>query len=110
VVPNAAIAPSLGRNLAGGARNRRVVIIPIAELDGASANTEFEDRLTQIDLRLSRVFDVSTTGRLRASLDVLNAFNATMPLRTNTSYGGSWLNVNQALNGRLLKISTQFDF
>jgi hypothetical protein len=50
------------------------------------------------------------TGRLRASLDVINAFNATMPLRTNTSYGSSWLNVNQNLNGRLLKISTQFDF
>ena len=102
VVPNAAIAPSLGRSLAGGRRNVRVALIP--------PNSEFEDRLTQVDLRLSRLFQLGGAGRLRASLDVINAFNATMPLRTNTSYGASWLNVNQNLNGRLLKISTQFDF
>jgi hypothetical protein len=101
-VPNALIAPELGRNLSGGARNVRVPIVPV--------NSLFEDRLTQVDMRFSRLFGFGPTRRFRASLDVLNMFNATQALKTNTSYGADWLDVNYALNGRLLKISGQFDF
>lgn len=102
VVPNAAIAPSLGRNLSGGRRNVTIDLIPV--------NSQFEARLTQVDLRFSRLFRLTGTGRLRGSLDIINVFNASMPLRTTPTYGPAWMNIAQALNGRLLKIGAQLDF
>ena len=44
--PNAAIAPSLGRNLSGGRRSVRVQLI--------EPWTQFEDRLTRVDVRLGQ--------------------------------------------------------
>jgi hypothetical protein len=102
VVPNAQVASSLGRSLSGGRRNVTISLIP--------DNSEFEDRLTQVDLRFSRLFRLGEARRLRGSLDMINVFNASMPLRTTPSYGAAWMNVLQALNGRLLKVSAQFDF
>jgi hypothetical protein len=102
VVPNAEVARSLGRNLSGGRRNVTVDLIPV--------NSQFEARLTQVDLRFSRLFRLTGTGRLRGNLDIINVFNASMPLRTTPTYGPAWMNIAQALNGRLLKIGAQLDF
>jgi hypothetical protein len=46
--PTAVIAPSLGRNLAGGTKTATVPLI--------APETQFETRRTQLDLRLSKVF------------------------------------------------------
>ena len=68
------------------------------------------NRLSQFDLRFARTFSLRGTHRLKASVDVLNLFNANSVLRINDRYGASWQNVLQVLTGRLIKVGAQFDF
>jgi hypothetical protein len=97
---NAAIAPSLGRNLVG--RNNVVVnLVP--------PNTIFEPRLQQVDLRMSRTF-AAGRARFTANLDLYNAFNASSVLNQTTRYGAAWRNVVQVMGGRMLKLGGTFDF
>jgi hypothetical protein len=107
VVTNAAIAPSLGRNLA--ACGAAVVCNATVSIPLIPNQAEFEDRHQQVDLRFSRTFTIGPS-RLRANFDVYNVFNAATILATNTTYGPSWLDVTQILNGRLLRIGAQWDF
>jgi hypothetical protein len=108
VVANAAIAPSLGRNLSdcGAAAtcnaNRTVELI--------APSTMFEPRLQQVDLRFSRVFRLGGTRRLRPSLDVYNLLNASNVINENVTYGPAWRDAVQILSGRLLRIGAQLDF
>ena len=108
VVPNAAIAPSLGRNLSAcppaGACNANVTVEVI------QPRSMFESRLQQVDLRFSRVFGLGGSRRLRGNFDVYNVLNASNVLNMNTQYGPSWTNVTQILSGRLLRIGAQFDW
>jgi hypothetical protein len=62
VANNAQIAPSLGRNLAAGP-NATVVI------DLIPPNTEFDDRLTQVDLRFAKVVRLGR-ARVRGMFDI----------------------------------------
>lgn len=108
VVNNAAIVPSLGRNL-GSCRgaatcnaNVTVELLPPSVL--------FEPRLQQLDLRFSRGIPLGGTRRLRADLDVYNVFNASNVLSANTTFGPAWLDVRQILGGRLLRLGGQVEF
>jgi hypothetical protein len=103
VASNAIIAPSLGRPLSGGAANRTVNLIA-----PASANY---DRYTQVDLRIGKSVRVGTY-RAGVNLDMYNALNANSVLALNTVFGGArpWLTPQSIMQGRLLKISGQFDF
>ena len=109
VVSNAAIAPSLQRSLSDCAigaatcnANRTIALIP--------DNTMFEPRAQQLDLRFTRTIRFGGTRRLRPSLDIYNLFNAATVLAMNTTYGQSWKDVTQILNGRQLRFAAQFDF
>ena len=109
VVANAAIAPSLGRNLsdcaAGAATcnaNRTIELIP--------PSTLFEPRLQQVDLRFSRVFTLGGTRRIRPSLDVYNLLNASNVINMNVTYGPQWKDADQILSGQLLRFGAQIDF
>ena len=110
--PNAAVAPSLGRNLAGGART---VTVPLIE-----PKTMFEERRRQLDVRLSKLFDLgSRGGRMRVNLDIYNLFNANTVLASNPTFGSRWLEpvgnsnvggVSAILTGRLFQIGGQLTF
>ena len=109
VIPNAQVQGLLGRNLAAcptqtGACTQtvRTELIP--------PNTMFEPRLTQVDMRVSRVFRLGGTRRVTGSLDVYNIFNASSVLSMTPTYGSSWLNAAQVLSARLLRIGAQLDF
>src|SRR5262245_22699094 len=108
VVSNAAIVPSLGRNLAscrGAATcnaNVTVDLIPPTVL--------FEPRLQQLDLRFSRIIPLGGTRRLRADVDVYNVFNVSNVLSMNTTYGSVWQDVRQILGGRLVRLGGQINF
>jgi hypothetical protein len=109
VFSNAAIAPSLGRNLAAcpaatGACNANVTV-PLFP-----PQTMFEPRLQQVDLRFSKAIRLGGTHRLRGNLDVYNVLNASNVLNMNTQYGATWRNVTQILSGRLFRVGAQFDF
>ena len=85
---NSEIAPSLGRDLAacrGAAVCRATATVPLV-----APQTLFEDRRTQIDLRLSKIFALGPTGRLRANLDVYNLLNASSVLSVNSAFGSRW--------------------
>ncbi len=71
--------------------------------------TLFEDRITQLDVRLTRIFKVGST-RVQGMFDVYNAFNASPILQQNTRYGSAWLTPQVILAGRLFKFGVQFDF
>ena len=104
---NAQIRPSLGRDLAscrGAAVCNATVNLEL--LNPASA---FEDRLQQVDLRLSRRFQVRRF-RVRGSLDVANLFNASSVLAENAGYGSQWLVPYETLGGRLFRVNAQVEF
>ena len=65
---NAEIAPSLGRNLAGGVRS---VIVPLLK-----PQTMFEDRITRLDLRLSKIVRITARLRVQLNVDAYNALNS----------------------------------
>ena len=112
--PNAAIAPSLGRNLAScgtAAVCNGTAAVPLIE-----PQTMFEDRRTQLDLRFSKFFRFTPTLRLQANVDVYNALNASDVNIVNGVYGPKWLMpVNDAysggaiLTGRLVEFSWTAD-
>ncbi|MGD9902125.1 MAG: carboxypeptidase regulatory-like domain-containing protein [Vicinamibacterales bacterium] len=101
-VSTAAIAPSLGRPLAGGTRNVTLDLLPFG-------SEYVEDRINQLDVRLSKLF---RSGRLRwqANVDLYNVFNGNPVLQVNSTFGPNWLRPSQILDARLMKFSVQMDF
>ncbi|HEV3058335.1 MAG TPA: carboxypeptidase regulatory-like domain-containing protein [Vicinamibacterales bacterium] len=72
-------------------------------------NSVFGDRITQVDARFGRTFNVQHT-RMQASVDIFNLLNSSGILSINTTYGTSWLAPTQILQGRLVKFGLQVDF
>jgi hypothetical protein len=104
----AEIAPSLGRNLAGGTRTASVSLI--------EPFTQFEARRNQLDLRLSKIFQMRRV-RLRGNLDLYNALNASSILGINQNFGPEWRRpqsgggTNSAiLDARLIQLSADVTF
>jgi hypothetical protein len=102
VATNALIAPSLGRNLAAGP-NATVTV------DLIPPQTRFEDRITQLDLRLSKTFRVAM-ARVQGMVDIYNALNGAGVLSINGRYGPNWLVPTEILAGRLVKFGVQVNF
>ena len=98
----AQIAPSLGRNLAGGTRTMTVDLLPLY-------NHFVDQRIVQLDLRLSKILQVGK-ARVQGNLDVFNALNSSALLSVNQTYGASWLQPTQIMPGRMLKVGVQMDF
>jgi len=113
--PNSAIAPTLGRNLAScGAA---AVCNGTAPVPLVAPQTMFEDRRTQLDLRLSKFVRLGPRLRLQANFDVYNALNASSLLGINTAYGAQWrfpvtslATGAGVLDGRLVEFSGQLSF
>jgi hypothetical protein len=103
VVPNAQIVPTLGRNLAAGPNAAYTAQI-------VAPGLLYNDRLNQLDARLTRTFSVGATRRLQGQLDFYNLFNAGPALNQNNTYGAQWLRPTVIPVGRMVKIGGQFDF
>ena len=101
VVSNALIAPSLGRNLAGGAANVTVNLVEPGTLYG--------DRLNQLDVRVGKRFTFGPRA-VTLGLDVFNLLNSSAVLTYNQTYGLTWLTPQSILVARFAKVSAQFDF
>ncbi|MDA1307572.1 MAG: TonB-dependent receptor [Acidobacteria bacterium] len=89
----------LGRPLSGGGN----VTIPMIQ-----PQTQFEERLTQVDFRLAYV--IRAMGRTRVTLDLFNMLNASTIQSRNNTYGRLWGTPTQILGGRLIKIGAQYSF
>ena len=110
VATNAEIKPSLGRDL-GSCRGaatcngdeRRWATRQQA---ASSLSTRIEDRIQQLDLRFSRMFEFGR-NRVRANFDIYNTFNASTILNDHTRYSNTnntWLNVLQVMGGTRVQI------
>jgi hypothetical protein len=98
----AQILPSLGRNLAGGARTATVpLLVPM---------TRFDDRVPRLDLRATKKVQVTDRAGLQLNLDVYNALNAGAVRTVNTTYGSAWLNALQILDARIFQVSASLTF
>ena len=112
---NAEIAPSLGRNLAacrGAATCSATVAVPLV-----APMTLFEDRRTQLDLRISKVFRLRSGARFQANFDIYNALNANAILGVNSNYGARWqfpiaaqVGTEALMNGRSLQVGGELRF
>jgi hypothetical protein len=97
---SAEVSPVLGRNLTSGTAN-----VPLIK-----PGTMYADRLNQVDFRASKSFSVRQGRRIQANVDLYNLFNASPVLALNTTYGTSWQQPLQILQGRLSKFGVQLDF
>jgi hypothetical protein len=100
---NADIAPSLGRNLAG---NVQAVTIPIPLVP---PQTLFEDRVSRLDLRVSKVFTVGRF-RVRGNVDAYNVLNANSVRSVLSTYGARWRTPTQILDPRLVEVGGTISF
>ncbi len=103
VFTNAQIAPSLGRNLSAGGATATLTI-PILP-----AQTLFEDRINQLDLRLARSFRVGK-GDVKAQLEAYNVFNDSAALSVNATYGPNWLRPTGIMGARMFKLGVQLGY
>ena len=90
-----------GRVLSGGVTN---VTIPLV-----APQTQFEDRITRLDLRLSKVVQVSRV-RVQVNLDAYNALNANSVRQVIAAYGTRYKTPAQILDARLIQIGGQISF
>lgn len=110
VATNVEIQPTLGRNLgscgAAAVCNGTVIVPNIIE-----PNTAFEDRLTQLDLRLSKVLRLGR-ARIEGTFDAYNIFNGSTILAISTRYAttNSWLRPTSIMGGRIFRFGGQLDF
>lgn len=107
---NEEIAPSLGRNLsacpaATGACTATVTLAMIP----TNADTQYEDRLQQVDVRISKGLKIFGT-KVRGSFDVYNLFNTATITGRNNTYGPAWGTVQSILFGRLMKVGGTVEF
>ena len=75
-----------------------------------SPGTEYAERLNQVDVRVSKAFRFSGSGRLQVTASFFNLFNANSTLVWSGTYGPSWLVPSNILQGRLIKFGAQVDF
>ena len=107
VYTNAELAPSLGRNL--GSCGTRVPCNGTATVNLIEPGTVFEDRYTQLDLRLTKTIRMGR-ARLQGMADAYNLFNASAVTARNNAYGPTWGRPTAIQVGRLFKFGGQFDW
>jgi hypothetical protein len=111
VATNAAIVPTLNRNLAScpatGVCTASVTVAAMVP------NTQFAPRIKQVDIRLTKIFRFGGTRRVQGMFDAYNLMNASPVLRESVAYGSNgatWRTPSAILGARLFKFGFQFDF
>jgi hypothetical protein len=101
VVPNATIAPSLGRPLSGSAASATVNLI--------APQTVFGDRINQVDFRVAKILRFGGR-RTQIGVDIYNVMNSNVPQGYIQTYGATWLRPTTVMDARFARISGQIDF
>jgi hypothetical protein len=102
-VPNAAVAPSLGRDLSGNAPNVTVNLVAPGRV--------FGDRINQFDVRAAKTLR-HARARTMVALDVYNALNSSAGLTYNNAFvpGAPWPRPNTILTPRVFRITVETEF
>jgi hypothetical protein len=87
-----------------------VQLAPSSPLNnGTVAAKLYDDRLNQVDTKLTRSFRIGQT-RVQAIAELYNVFNTRPAQAILNTYGPSWLTPTALLGGRLFKIGAQIDY
>jgi hypothetical protein len=97
---NTEISPSLGRNLSAGAVTANINIV--------ERGRSYGERLNQVDFRVGKVLRFGRS-RTTVNFDLFNAFNRDTVLAESNLYG-NWRDAQVIVQGRIAKVSAQFDF
>src|SRR6185369_5273238 len=100
IATNAAVQPSLGRPLSGGAANVTVNLV--------EPGTLYSEQTNLLDLRFSKIFRVAKY-RTSVNLDLSNALNSSGITSVNNNYS-TWQVPTGIHLARFAKISANFDF
>jgi len=105
-VPNAVIAPALGRNLSAGATSTKSIQL-------IEPQTLYSGYLNQFDVRVSKRVRIGRY-RLRGDFNLYNVFNSDFINSVNTTFsttsGNAFMRPTGVLQGRLFKIGGQIEF
>ena len=101
IVPNAVVAPSLGRPLAG---NAAVVPLNIVE-----PGTQYGDRINQFDFRVGKLLRFGRT-RTNIAVDIFNVNNTNAAQTYQQTFGQLWLAPTALTLPRFAKVTVQYDF
>jgi hypothetical protein len=101
VVPNATVAQTLGRSLAGNASSVTVNLI--------APQTLFGDRINQVDFRVAKTLRFGRS-RARVGVDIFNLLNSNVPQGYLQTFGATWLRPTSVMDARFARISGQIDF
>ena len=80
-----------------------------ALLDTIARNSDYEDRLNQLDFRVAKSFS-GDFGRFLITLDLYNALNSNTIRRRINELGGQYGNVISFMGARLVKIGGQYSW
>jgi hypothetical protein len=72
--------------------------------------TMYNDRVNQVDARITKALRLGSRTRLRLMADAYNLFNAATALTHNNTYGAQWLRPQSILPARFVKFGMQMDF
>ena len=100
--PTALIAPSLGRDLAGGSRTATVGLF--------SPNTHYDDRTTRLDMRFGKSVRLTQRVKVQGNVDLYNVTNSGSVLADTNAFGARWLVPTLVLEPRILQFSAQITF
>jgi len=101
-VQAATVAQSLGRAPSGNVTSVTVNLI--------APGTMYGDRINQLDFRAAKILRFGRTKTM-IGVDLYNALNSSAILTYNNTYagpGGTWLQPNSILTGRMTRISAEF--
>jgi hypothetical protein len=99
--PNALVAPSLGRSLAGNAANVTVNLV--------EAGKQYGERTNLLDLRFAKVVRAGRT-RTNVGIDLYNSLNGNAGTAYNQTFGPSYLTPTLIMPARFVKFSVQLDW
>ena len=72
--------------------------------------TVFEGRIRRLDMRVTKIFQLTNKVRFQANLDAYNALNSSAIQSLQTAFGTSWLSPTTILDPRILQVSGQLSF
>ena len=89
----------LNRPLSGGSANLHLI----------QPGSEYGDRVSQVDVRVSKNMTVGN-GRVQVNAAFYNLLNTNAVLTHTTTFGPNWLTPTLIMQGRMFKIGAQLDF
>ena len=79
------------------------------DINVVEPGTEYEARVNQVDLRLSKIFNINTQ-RIQVMFDVFNVLNENSITESDRFYGPNYQRPQAIMPGRLAKFAVQYNF